>query len=76
MRERRYGFEKFACGPGIGLEALERLTALQFTELARQIVAVELAAKRLERRVWLAVVAVILVAGVEGYSLIAMAKAG
>lgn len=62
---RRYGYERFACGPSIRLEAMERLGAVQLEQLAQQLGRVEQSVERAERRVWISICAVIAVAGYE-----------
>jgi hypothetical protein len=61
-------FERFACAPGLRLEAHERLTAVHFDNLTAQLVRLEEAVERLERRLWLTVygvVAMILATGFQ-----------
>jgi hypothetical protein len=61
-------FERFACAPGLRLEAHERLTAVHFDNLASRLTRLEEAAERLEKRLWLTVygvVAVILATGFQ-----------
>ncbi len=58
--DRRYG-EPFACGPGLKLEAHERMAALQFAQLAAQINRLETMMERLEKRLWLTVYGVVAV---------------
>lgn len=56
----RYG-EPFACAPGMRIEAQERLTTLQFAQLAVQLGKLEETMERLERRLWLTVYGVVAV---------------
>ncbi|MCX7299290.1 MAG: hypothetical protein NTX73_02700 [Rhodobacterales bacterium] len=58
--ERRYG-EPFACGPGLKLEAHEKMAALQFAQLAGQMHRLEAMMERLEKRLWLTVYGVVAV---------------
>lgn len=45
----------FACAPGMRIEAHERMSELQFRQLAAQLGRLEQVIERLERRLWLAV---------------------
>ena len=56
MAERR---ETFECGPSLRLEAQERLVALQFSQMHKQLARVELMMERMERRLWLTVYGVV-----------------
>ena len=47
--------EGFECAPGLKLEALERVSALQVAGLADRLDRIEALMERLERRLWLAV---------------------
>ncbi|GGL62325.1 GTA head formation protein, RCAP_rcc01685 family [Wenxinia marina] len=47
--------ERFACAPGLRIDALERLSELQFEQAAGAMARLEAAMERLERRLWLAV---------------------
>ena len=61
-------FERFACAPGLRLEAHERLTSVHFDNLSSRLARLEEAVERLERRLWLTVygiVAVILATGFQ-----------
>jgi hypothetical protein len=58
--DRRYG-EPFACGPGMKLEAHEKLAAVQFAQLNTQITRLEVIMERLEKRLWLTVYGVVAV---------------
>ena len=49
----------FLCAPGLRIEAQERLSALQFTQLHAQLAKIEAAVERLEKRLWLAVYGVV-----------------
>lgn len=58
--------ERFACAPGLRLEAHERLTMVHFQNISARLDRMEELLERLERRLWLTVygvVAVILAAG-------------
>ena len=58
----------FACAPGLKIEAHERLSELQFKQMAAQLTRLEGMIERLERRLWLTVygvVAVILTQAIE-----------
>ncbi len=56
MGERR---ETFECGPSLKLEAQERLVALQFSQINKQMARIELMMERMERRLWLTVYGVV-----------------
>ena len=61
-------FERFACAPGLQLEAHERLTSVHFDNLSSRLARLEEAVERLEKRLWLTVygiVAVILATGFQ-----------
>lgn len=45
----------FACAPGMRIEAHERVSELQFRQVAAQLSRLEQLIERLERRLWLAV---------------------
>lgn len=47
--------ERFACAPGLRLEAHERLSKLQFEMLGDRLDRIEALMERLERRLWLTV---------------------
>ena len=51
--------ETFECGPSLRIEAQERMTALQFTQLNTQLGKIEAMMERLERRLWLTVYGVV-----------------
>jgi hypothetical protein len=60
--------ERFACAPGLRLEAHERLTEVHFDNLLRRIDRLEEVIERLERRLWLTVygvVAAVLATGLQ-----------
>ena len=62
------GFERFACAPGLRLEAHERLTEVHFENLARRLDRLEELMERLEKRLWLTVygvVAAVLASGLQ-----------
>ena len=56
---RRYGFESFACAPGMRIEALEQLSAVQLAQVHAQVDRLEVQVERLERRVWVTVFCVV-----------------
>jgi len=61
-------FDRFACAPGLRLEAHERLTEVHFDNLAKRLDRLEELMERLEKRLWLTVygvVAVILATGFQ-----------
>lgn len=65
--------ETFECGPSVRLEAQERVTALQFMQMNKQLGKIEMMMERLERRLWLTVygvVAVILTKAVQSILLL------
>ncbi|SIS68470.1 hypothetical protein SAMN05421759_102351 [Roseivivax lentus] len=69
MNEPRITPERFECAPGLRLEAHERLSDLQFRNLAARLDRIEALMERLERRLWLAVygvMATIAAQGVQG----------
>lgn len=51
--------ERFACAPGLRLEAHERLTEVHFENLLRRLDRLEELMERLERRLWLTVYGVV-----------------
>ncbi len=51
--------EAFDCAPAMRIEAQERLTALQFAQLHKQLNKIEEMMERLERRLWLTVYGVV-----------------
>lgn len=60
--------ERFACAPGLRLEAHERLTMVHFEHLERRLSRLEELMERLERRLWLTVygvVAAVLATGLQ-----------
>lgn len=64
----------FACAPGLRIEAQERLSELQFAQVAAQLTRLEGVIERLERRLWLTVygvVAVILAQAAESILVVA-----
>lgn len=68
MNEPRY--EKFACAPGMRLEAHERVSGIHHDNLMRRLDRVEMMMERLEKRLWLTVygvVAVILAQAVQSF---------
>ncbi|WP_299282273.1 hypothetical protein [uncultured Tateyamaria sp.] len=52
-------FERFACAPGLRLEAHERLTAVHFDNLCKRLDRLEELMERLEKRLWLTVYGVV-----------------
>ncbi|WP_299145005.1 hypothetical protein [uncultured Tateyamaria sp.] len=62
------GLDRFACAPGLRLEAHERLTEVHFDNLGKRLDRLEELMERLEKRLWLTVygvVAVILATGFQ-----------
>lgn len=62
------GFERFECAPGLRLQAHERVSDIQHTNLMSRLDRVEEMMERLEKRLWLTVfgiVAVILGQGLQ-----------
>ncbi len=60
--------ERFACAPGLRLEAHERLTEVHFAHLVRRLDRLEELMERLEKRLWLTVygvVAAVLATGLQ-----------
>ena len=49
----------FLCAPGLRIDAQERLSALQFTQLQAQLAKIEATMERLEKRLWLTVYGVV-----------------
>ncbi|MEM6371517.1 MAG: hypothetical protein AAF727_01895 [Pseudomonadota bacterium] len=61
-------FERFACAPGLRLEAHERLTEVHFENVVRRLDRLEELMERLEKRLWLTVygvVAAVLATGLQ-----------
>lgn len=54
-----FGREAFECAPALRIEAQERITALQFSQLHKQLSKIEEMMERLERRLWLTVYGVV-----------------
>lgn len=54
-------FERFACAPGLKLEAHERLTAVHFDNISARLDRMEQLMERLEKRLWLTVYGVVAV---------------
>ncbi|MFL4471513.1 hypothetical protein ACERZ8_17120 [Tateyamaria armeniaca] len=52
-------YERFACAPGLRLEAHERLTEVHFNNLVRRLDRLEELLERLEKRLWLTVYGVV-----------------
>ncbi len=52
-------YERFACAPGLRLEAHERLTQVHFENLVRRLDRLEELMERLEKRLWLTVYGVV-----------------
>ena len=59
--------ERFACAPGLRLEAHERLTEVHFNNLIRRLDRLEELMERLERRLWLTVYGVVAVVLATGF---------
>lgn len=60
--------ERFACAPGLRLEAHERLTEVHLANMVRRLDRLEELMERLEKRLWLTVygvVAAVLVTGIQ-----------
>ena len=51
--------ERFACAPGLKIEAQEKLSALQFAQVQAQLAKIEAMMERLEKRLWLTVYGVV-----------------
>ena len=51
--------QKFLCAPGLKIEAHEKLSALQFTQMAASVARLEAVMERLEKRLWLTVFGVV-----------------
>lgn len=60
-------YERFACAPGLRLEAHERLTAVHFDNLVRRLDRLEELMERLEKRLWLTVYGVVATVLVTGF---------
>ncbi|MEL6452029.1 MAG: hypothetical protein AAFQ19_12270 [Pseudomonadota bacterium] len=61
-------WERFACAPGLKLEAHERLTEVHFANIAARLDRLEELMERLEKRLWIAVygvVAAVLATGLQ-----------
>ncbi len=52
-------YERFACAPGLKLEAHERLTQVHFQNISDRLDRLEELMQRLEKRLWLAVYGVV-----------------
>ncbi|MEO1557871.1 MAG: hypothetical protein AAFS01_15675 [Pseudomonadota bacterium] len=52
-------YERFACAPGLRLEAHEKLTEVHFENLVRRLDRLEELMERLEKRLWLTVYGVV-----------------
>ena len=50
---------KFLCAPGMRVEAHEKMSALQFSQVALSLARLEAAMERLERRLWLTVFGIV-----------------
>lgn len=64
--------DRFACAPGLRLEAHERLTTVHFENISSRLDRLEELLERLEKRLWLTVygvVAVILATGIKSIML-------
>ncbi|MEP1587951.1 MAG: hypothetical protein ABJR46_14195 [Tateyamaria sp.] len=60
-------FERFACAPGLRLEAHERLTTVHFEHLERRLCRIEELMERLEKRLWLTVYGVVAIVLATGF---------
>ncbi|MEL6564573.1 MAG: hypothetical protein AAF822_10805 [Pseudomonadota bacterium] len=61
-------FERFACAPGLKLEAHERLTEVHLNNISARLDRLEELMERLEKRLWLTVygvVAAVLATGLQ-----------
>ena len=54
-------WERFACAPGLKLDAHERITAVHFANIAARLDRLEELMERLEKRLWLTVYGVVAV---------------
>lgn len=59
MSDAGHKFEKFACAPGLRLEAHERLSEVHNAQIRDQLGRLDATMHRLERRLWLAVFGVV-----------------
>lgn len=60
--------ERFLCAPGLRLESVEKLSEVQFEQVAQAMARLEVSMERLEKRLWVTVfgvVAAILASAVE-----------
>ena len=51
--------ERFLCAPGLRLELVEKLSEVQFEQVAQSMARLEVAMERLERRLWVTVFGVV-----------------
>ena len=66
--------ERFACAPGMRLQAHERVSAIHFDNLCKRLDRIEVMMERLEKRLWLTVygvVAVILAQAIQSILVVA-----
>lgn len=64
-------FERFACAPGLRLQAHERVSEIHHTNIMRRLDRLDAVIERLEKRLWLTVygvVAVILAQAVMSFA--------
>ena len=60
-------FERFACAPGLKLEAHERVSAVHFDNINARLDRLEEMLERLEKRLWLTVYGVVAVVLATGF---------
>lgn len=65
--------DRFACAPGLRLEAHERLTTVHFENITARLDRMEDLLERLERRLWLTVYGVVAVVLATGFKSIMLA---
>jgi len=65
--------DRFACAPGLRLEAHERLTTVHFDNIASRLDRLEELLERLEKRLWLTVYGVVAVVLATGFKSIMLA---
>ena len=67
------GADRFACAPGLRLEAHERLTTVHFDNISSRLDRLEELLERLEKRLWLTVYGIVAVILATGFKSIMMA---
>lgn len=65
--------DRFACAPGLRLEAHERLTTVHFENISSRLDRLEELLERLEKRLWLTVYGVVAVILATGFKSIMLA---